>query len=344
MFQSIGDADATITAAFLASPTAAARPVAALRVRPRTAHDDLSMLQAAVGSQADGSALAQPGRRAVRLQRLRRRDTAEYAMGYPLTGGSFLQDASEKAHLVLLPAANRSSPRRTPRSAPRAARRQGCPPRSPLLVLAWSPPSPLPGAAVADQAHQPRAQPRARPRVGAARHQRDLARGRIPVRPAPTSDRGIGHGSAPAQNLALASIGVQQIRGDAVLNVISRSGNTSFQDDFVATSKMVGPGPGSLARRRGRRAAGGGQGPRSSRRPERDATSWYAANTRCTCSHGGQLRRGAGAGRRLRQRQHGSPGTHALEVEIPRRSPPTRASSSPPPPEAPTRSTRWRAS
>ena len=27
-------------------------------------------------------------------------------MGYPLTGGSFLQDASEQAHLVLLPAAN----------------------------------------------------------------------------------------------------------------------------------------------------------------------------------------------------------------------------------------------
>ncbi len=58
-------------------------------------------------------------------------------------------------------------------------------------------------------------------------------------------DRAIGRGSGPAHRLALASIGVQQIRGDAVLNVISRSGNASFQDDFLATSKKVGPGTGS---------------------------------------------------------------------------------------------------
>ena len=32
---------------------------------------------------------------------------SEYAMGFSLTGGSFLQVASEEAHLVLLPAANR---------------------------------------------------------------------------------------------------------------------------------------------------------------------------------------------------------------------------------------------
>ncbi len=57
---------------------------------------------------------------------------------------------------------------------------------------------------------------------------------------------GIGNGSQPAQELAQASIGVQQIRGDAVLNVISRSGDTSFQSDFTATSRNVGPGPHSL--------------------------------------------------------------------------------------------------
>jgi hypothetical protein len=59
-------------------------------------------------------------------------------------------------------------------------------------------------------------------------------------------DAGIRNGSQPAQELAQASIGVQQIRGDAVLNVISRSGDTSFQSDFTATSGNVGPGPHSL--------------------------------------------------------------------------------------------------
>ena len=86
-------------------------------------------------------------------------------------------------------------------------------------------------------------------------------------------------GSDPVQNLALANIGIQQIRGDAVLNVISRSGNASFQDDFLATSKKVGPGTGSVARRRGRPAQeAGGQGAALIATAERDATAWYAAN------------------------------------------------------------------
>jgi hypothetical protein len=89
---------------------------------------------------------------------------------------------------------------------------------------------------------------------------------------------GIGHGSAPAQNLALASIGVQQIRGDAVLNVISRSGSASFQDDFVATSKRIGPGAGTWLDD-ATSAQESGQGPSLVAAAARDATAWYAANT-----------------------------------------------------------------
>ena len=39
---------------------------------------------------------------------------------------------------------------------------------------------------------------------------------------------------------------MQQARGDEVLNVISRSGATSFQQDFAALRHELGPGPGTL--------------------------------------------------------------------------------------------------
>ena len=91
-------------------------------------------------------------------------------------------------------------------------------------------------------------------------------------------DRGIAQGSRPAEALAQASIGVQQIRGDAVLNVISRSGNASFQDDFLATSKLAGPGPGTLLGDAAAAPAGDGRTASLVAAAQRDATAWYAAN------------------------------------------------------------------
>jgi hypothetical protein len=93
-------------------------------------------------------------------------------------------------------------------------------------------------------------------------------------------DRGIGHGSVPAQDLARASIGVQQIRGDAVLNVISRSGSASFADNFASTSKQVGPGAGSLLDAAAAAQAGTGTAPSLIAAARRDATAWYAANAK----------------------------------------------------------------
>jgi hypothetical protein len=91
-------------------------------------------------------------------------------------------------------------------------------------------------------------------------------------------DRGIGQGSQPAETLAQASIGVQQIRGDAVLNVISRSGDTSFQDDFRATSKRVGPSPGALLTSAAASSAENGRAAALVAAAEREATTWYAVN------------------------------------------------------------------
>jgi hypothetical protein len=46
--------------------------------------------------------------------------------------------------------------------------------------------------------------------------------------------------------LTRASIAAQRARGDQVLNLISRSGSTSFQQDFLAMRADIGPGPRSL--------------------------------------------------------------------------------------------------
>jgi hypothetical protein len=91
-------------------------------------------------------------------------------------------------------------------------------------------------------------------------------------------DRGIGHGSGPAETLAQASIGVQQIRGDAVLKVISRSGDASFQQDFLATSAPVGPGSGTLLSSAAAASAANAAAGALPRSAQRQATAWYAAN------------------------------------------------------------------
>ena len=138
----------------------------------------------------------------------------------------------------------------------------------------------VPGAAVADPAHQPDAQPRARPRLGAAHHQRGRGWPRASSPPARTSAGVSGTARRPRENLALAAIGVQQIRGDAVLNFISRSGNASFADDFAATSKKVGPGTGSWLGAAAAAQQPGGQGAALVAPAEQEATAWYAANGR----------------------------------------------------------------
>jgi len=56
----------------------------------------------------------------------------------------------------------------------------------------------------------------------------------------------IGQGAHPAESLAQASIDVQQIRGDSILNVIARSGDSSLSEDSCSLALEVGPSPTSL--------------------------------------------------------------------------------------------------
>jgi len=280
MYQAIADADATITAAYLAS----AQPPLAQRQRYQndiaTAGTDLSRLRSGNGSQATGTALAAlSGGLPVYTGDVAAAQ-AEYAMHFPLTGGSFLQVASEQAHLVLLPAAN------TVFTQENASLSAASGDASDWLTLIAA----LLLAVVTGMVLY-RAQ-----RWLSRRTNRTfsiglvlasvlliisvawLAAGFLTAR----SDlgRGFGSGSDPAENLALASIGVQQIRGDAVLNVISRSGNRSpFAADFTTTRKNVGPGSGTWLGEAAAAQQPGGPGAPLVSQAEQEATAWYAANS-----------------------------------------------------------------
>jgi hypothetical protein len=278
MYQSIADADATITAAFLASSEPPLSQLQRYEADLATAHGDLSGLQAAGGSAAAVTALTQLGSGLSAYSGYVGEATAEYAMGYPLTGGSFLQVASEEAHQVLLPAANTVFTQENDALKAASGQATGLPLALAALVLALV-------TAFAFYRAQ---------RWLTRRTNRVLSPGLVLaslllavsviwlaasfVTARSDLDRGISHGNVATYDLAFASIGVQQIRGDAVLNFISRSGSASFQDDFSATSKKTGPGPGSWLSDAATAQGTGGQGAPLVATAARDATAWYAAN------------------------------------------------------------------
>jgi len=276
MYQDIADADATITATYL---TGVAAPDELRRYQNdiRDASTNLAALQG--GGQASGALAALSAGMPVYAGFVGKAQT-EYAMGYPLTGGSFLQVASEQAHLVLLPAASTVFDRENAALDAASGQATEWPTMIAALVLAAATGFVLfraqrwltrrtnrmfsPGLVLASLLLV----------IGTAW----LAAGFLSARS--DLDRGIGHGSVPAQDLARASIGVQQIRGDAVLNVISRSGSASFSDNFAAMSKQVGPGAGSKLDAAAAAQAGTGTAAPLIAAAQRDATAWYAANAK----------------------------------------------------------------
>jgi len=284
MYQKIADADATITASYLANPEPQLIPLQRYQTDIKVAITSLAALQAAAGSHADPAVRAALNEIGPGLN-VYGGDIAEakteYAMGFPLTGGSFLQVASEEAHVVLLPAAHTVYLKEN--AAVSAASSQAT--ELPTLIAAIA-------VAVIVAIVLYRVQRWLTKRtnrmlsigLGLASvllvvSTLWLAVGFLSARA--DLNRGIDHGSVPAENLALASIDVQQIRGDAVLNVISRSGNASFQDDFESVSKIVGPGAngGSLLDDAAAAQLPGSAGATDLAAAKTDATAWYAANT-----------------------------------------------------------------
>ena len=193
-----------------------------------------------------------------------------YSVGYPLTGGSFLQVASEGAHLTLLPAAKTIYAQENAATSAASNQATGLPTVIVALVLAL-------GAGFALYRAQ---------RWLARRTHRIFNYGLVGASVAlivsvvwlaatfavarSDLDTGLGQGARPAEALAQANIDVQQIRGDAILNVISRSGSTSFETDFSTVKAEIGP---LLSA-----AAGNAQAAPYLAAAQRDAPAWYAAN------------------------------------------------------------------
>ena len=285
MYQALSDADVTATTAFLSG----AQETLPMRQRYQAdiaqAGADLSSLKnaaAASGNQQPGSPLG-AGLAAISTglpvyTGYVAEAQSDYALGYQLTGGSFMQVASEQMHLTLLPAARSIYASANASLAAQSAQAAGLP--WVVIALAFSA-----GLGVALYRAQ---------RWLSRRMRRTFNYGLLLASVAMTAtavwlliafavartdlQHAEAHGSTPAQYLAQASITAQRARGDQILNLISRSGSTSFQGDFASAQRQVGPGAGSLLTSAA--AASTGSAAAQATAAERDARAWYAISDR----------------------------------------------------------------
>jgi hypothetical protein len=85
------------------------------------------------------------------------------------------------------------------------------------------------------------------------------------------------HGSAPVEALARAETAALQAHADESLTLIDRSGDDSYQADFVSLQKRLGPGPGTLLTDAAAIAQGSRGGPQAAAALG-DAPTWYIAH------------------------------------------------------------------
>ena len=277
MYESISDADVTATTTFLSGPEPPLAPLQRYRADVAGAAADLARLKnAADGNQSLTAALTAFSAGLPVYTGYVAQAQTEYALGYPLTGGSFMQVASEEAHLVLLPAARTIYTLQDAALTAASSQATGVP----LVIVAGV-------LAVVSGFALYRTQ-----RWLTRRTHRVFNYGLVTASAAlivsvvwllvtfavARSDlvQGIGHGSRPAGTLAQASIDVQQVRGDEILNLISRSGDTSFEQNFRSVRDQIGPGTGTLLAVAA--SASRGQAAAHVTAAARDAASWYSAN------------------------------------------------------------------
>jgi hypothetical protein len=279
MYQALSDADITVTTAFLAGP---AEPSLA---RQRYAADIARAATELAAVRSTAGAGASPQVRAsiaavLRGLPLYTADVAQAqtydSLGFQLTGGSFVQVASEEMRVRLLPAA--ASIYRQENAALEAA--------SGRATGVW-----WVVAAIALTVAVGIVLGRAQWWLWRRTH-RVVNYGLLAASAAlvisglwltiafavahADLQRGVGNGSAPEESLARASIAVQQARGDELLNLISRSGDTSFQQNFSALRSQIGPGPGTLLTEAA--PARGGPAAQHLAAAARAARAWYAAS------------------------------------------------------------------
>jgi len=280
MYQSLSDADVTATTAFLSGP----QPPLAARQHYQAdiagAAADLAVIRnaaAAGGNRALGAGLAAVSAGLPVYTAYVAEAQTDNALGFGLTGGSFMQVASEEMHLTLLPAARTVYLQQNAALTADTARAAGLPWVIAVVLLA---------VAIGMVLYRVQRWLLRRTHrvvnygllaaslllvVGAGWLAIAFAVARADLR------HGDDHGFAPAQLLARASIAVQQARGDQILNLISRSGAASFEQNYHAVRGELGPGPGTLLTSAAL-ASAGGPGARPARAAERDASAWYATS------------------------------------------------------------------
>jgi hypothetical protein len=200
----------------------------------------------------------------------------EFSLGFLPTGDSFLQVASEDAHLTLLPAARQLYQDENDSVSASKAQATSLPTLILVLVVGVV-------ALIALLLGQ----------RWLARHTRRVFNLGLVVATAALvisggwlavtvgvvgSDLGtaIGQGADPAGWLAQASIDVQQARGDSLVNVIARSGTAALPKNAAAQDATIGPGNGSLLGKA--LAAGNAQATPYVQAAIAAAPAWYAEN------------------------------------------------------------------
>jgi hypothetical protein len=281
MYRSLSDADVTASTTFLANANA---PLAA-RQRytadiARAAADLTSLKDAAAGSsnaQLVSSLAAVSAGMPVYTDNVARAQTWR-SLGYPLTGGSFIQVASDEMHLTLLPAAQQIYNQENSALNAASARATGLPWIVAVVLLAIV----LGFALFRVQRWLTRRTHRV-VNYGLLAASLALVACTLWLAVAfvvARSDlqRGVGHGSTPAESLAKAAIYTQQIRADEVLNLISRSGDKPFLQDSQSVRHILGPGPGTLLTAAGQ-ASPSGAGAQWAAQAASDEKAWYAVDS-----------------------------------------------------------------
>jgi hypothetical protein len=279
MYQSLSDADVTVTTAFLSGQyqsLPSQRQYTADIVR---AGNDLSRLtRAASGSNQqllaslDAVSTGLPAYtsdvQAAQQQR---------GLGYLLTGGSSMQVATEEMHLTLLPAARAIYAQENAGLTAASARATGLPWIVVVLVLVLAIAFVLFRVQRWLWRHTHR-----RVNYGLLTASLVLVVGAgwlVVAFAVARADlqQGVGHGSTPAETLAQAAIAAGQIRGDEIVNLISRSGEGPFVKDFDAVSRQLGPGSGTLLSEAAATSPSGA-GAQWTAAAARDVDAWYGVN------------------------------------------------------------------
>ena len=281
MYLSLSDADVTASSAFLA------RVNVPLPQRQRYAADisqaaaDLSNLRnAAAGSsnQQLVSSLAAVSAGLPLYTSYVAQAQTERSLGWLLTASSLMQVASEEMHVMLLPAAQKIYQQENAALTASSARATGLPWILVAVLLAV-----VLGIVLF------RAQRWLTRRTHRMVNYGLLAASVVLVVSVvwlaiafvvARSDlqRGVGHGSAPAESLAKAAIYTQQIRSDEVLNLISRSGDKPFLQDSQSVRHILGPGPGTLLTTAAQ-ASPSGAGAQWAAKAADDEKAWYAVDS-----------------------------------------------------------------